>query len=169
MKLYLIKLQKNLKNYTLRKSDKLNTNFKLESTIGREVELSDFKGEYLVLYFYPKDNTSGCTIEANNFSTNYDKFKSLGCEVVGISKDTIKTHLKFKEKENIPYQLLADPTREVHREYEVLKPAKMYGKDVIKTIRSTFIFDKDNKLIKEYRDVKVDGHVEEVLSFIESL
>lgn len=147
----------------------LNTNFQLESTNGKIVSLEDFKGKYLVLYFYPRDNTKGCTIEANEFSEKYLEFEKLDAEVVGISKDTIKSHLRFKEKENIPFDLLADPERVVHKQYEVLKAAKMYGKDVIKTIRSTFVFDKDGNLIKEFRDVKPSNHAEEVLEYIKSL
>nr|WP_245311176.1 peroxiredoxin [Peptoniphilus stercorisuis] len=147
----------------------MNTNFQLESTNGKIVSLEDFKGKYLVLYFYPRDNTKGCTIEANEFSEKYLEFEKLDAEVVGISKDTIKSHLRFKEKENIPFDLLADPERAVHKQYEVLKAAKMYGKDVIKTIRSTFVFDKDGNLIKEFRDVKPSNHAEEVLEYIKSL
>lgn len=147
----------------------LNTNFQLESTNGKIVSLEDFKGKYLVLYFYPRDNTKGCTIEANEFSEKYLEFEKLDAEVVGISKDTIKSHLRFKEKESIPFDLLADPERAVHKQYEVLKAAKMYGKDVIKTIRSTFVFDRDGNLIKEFRDVKPSNHAEEVLEYIKSL
>lgn len=147
----------------------MNTNFQLESTKGKTVSLEDFKGKYLVLYFYPRDNTKGCTLEANEFSEKYLEFEKLNVEVVGISKDTVKSHLRFKEKENIPFDLLADPDREVHRQYNVLKAAKMYGKDVIKTIRSTFVFDKDGNLIKEFRDVKPSNHAEEVLEYIKSL
>ena len=147
----------------------LNTDFKLESTEEKEKTLSDYNGKYLVLYFYPRDNTKGCTIEANEFSENYENFKNLDAEIVGISKDTVRSHLRFKEKENIPFELLADPERVVHKQYDVLKAAKMYGKDVIKTIRSTFVFDKDGNLIKEFRDVKSSGHAEEVLEYIKSL
>ncbi len=147
----------------------LNTDFKLESTEEKEKTLSDYNGKYLVLYFYPRDNTKGCTIEANEFSENYEKFKNLDAEIVGISKDTVRSHLRFKEKEKLPFELLADPERVVHKQYDVLKAAKMYGKDVIKTIRSTFVFDKDGNLIKEFRDVKSSGHAEEVLEYIKSL
>nr|WP_083529009.1 peroxiredoxin [Anaerosphaera aminiphila] len=147
----------------------LEKNFNLDSTSGKVVSLDDFKGKYLVLYFYPRDNTSGCTLEANQFSENYDDFKKLECEVLGISKDSIKSHLKFKEKENIPFDLLSDSDKIVHENYGVLKPAKMYGKDVIKTIRSTFVFDKEGNLIKEYRDVKAKDHALEVLEYIKSL
>ncbi|SHG92697.1 peroxiredoxin Q/BCP [Anaerosphaera aminiphila DSM 21120] len=147
----------------------MEKNFNLDSTSGKVVSLDDFKGKYLVLYFYPRDNTSGCTLEANQFSENYDDFKKLECEVLGISKDSIKSHLKFKEKENIPFDLLSDSDKIVHENYGVLKPAKMYGKDVIKTIRSTFVFDKEGNLIKEYRDVKAKDHALEVLEYIKSL
>lgn len=141
--------------------------FKLDSTKG-ELSLNDFEGKTLVLYFYPKDNTSGCTVEAEGFRDLYDEFKKLGAEVVGISKDTVKSHIKFKEKLNLPFELLADPEREVHREFDVLKAGKMYGKDVIRTIRSTFIFDKEGKLVKEFRDVKAKTHPEEVLEYLKN-
>ena len=141
--------------------------FKLDSTKG-EQSLKDFEGKTLVLYFYPKDNTSGCTVEAEGFRDLYDEFKKLGAEVVGISKDTVKSHIKFKEKLNLPFELLADPEREVHREFDVLKAGKMYGKDVIRTIRSTFIFDKEGKLVKEFRDVKAKTHPEEVLEYLKN-
>lgn len=141
--------------------------FKLDSTKG-ELSLKDFEGKPLVLYFYPKDNTSGCTVEAEGFRDLYDEFKKLGAEVVGISKDTVKSHIKFKEKLNLPFELLADPEREVHREFDVLKAGKMYGKDAIRTIRSTFIFDKEGKLVKEFRDVKAKTHPEEVLEYLKN-
>lgn len=141
--------------------------FKLDSTNG-ELSLKDFEGKILVLYFYPKDNTSGCTVEAEGFRDLYDEFKKLGAEIVGISKDTVKSHIKFKEKLNLPFELLADPEREVHKEFDVLKAGKMYGKDVIRTIRSTFIFDKEGKLVKEFRDVKPKTHPEEVLEYLKN-
>lgn len=147
----------------------LKTDFQLESTTGTEKTLKDYSGKNLVLYFYPRDNTKGCTIEANEFTEFYDEFKKLNTEIVGISKDTVKSHLRFQEKQNIPFELLADPEREIHKQYEVLKPAKMYGKDVIKTIRSTFVFDEKGELLKEFRDVKSSGHAEEVLEFVKSL
>lgn len=141
--------------------------FKLDSTKG-ELSLKDFEGKILVLYFYPKDNTSGCTTEAEGFRDLYEEFKKLGAEIVGISKDTVKSHIKFKEKLNLPFELLADPEREVHKEFDVLKAGKMYGKDVIRTIRSTFIFDKEGKLVKEFRDVKAKTHPEEVLEYLKN-
>ena len=119
----------------------LNTDFKLESTEEKEKTLSDYNGKYLVLYFYPRDNTKGCTIEANEFSENYEKFKNLDAEIVGISKDTVRSHLRFKEKEKLPFELLADPERVVHKQYDVLKAAKMYGKVVIRNRGSRVVFD----------------------------
>lgn len=141
--------------------------FKLDSTNG-ELSLLDFKGKYLVLYFYPKDNTSGCTTEAIGFRDLYSEFQKLGAEVVGISKDTVASHKKFKEKFELPFGLLSDKNRTVHEEFNVLKPGKMYGKDVIRTIRSTFIFDRDGNLIKEFRDVKAKDHPMEVLEYLKN-
>ena len=127
----------------------MNYDFKMESTNGEILSLDDFKGKYLVLYFYPKDNTSGCTTEALEFSELYDEFKALDVEVVGVSRDSIRTHNNFKDKHSIPFMLLSDPEREVFERLGLLKPKKMYGKDVIGTMRSTFIFDKDSNMIKE--------------------
>ncbi|CDZ74986.1 Peroxiredoxin family [Peptoniphilus sp. ING2-D1G] len=147
----------------------MNTDFILESTDGTKKSLMDFKGKNLVLYFYPKDNTSVCTLEANGFAELYDEFQRYDTEVVGISKDTIKSHLKFKEKQNLPFELLSDLDRKVHENFKVLKNGKMYGKDVIKTIRSTFVFDKDSNLIKEFRAVDGKKNPQEVLDFIKTL
>ncbi len=140
--------------------------FNLESTSGKVVSLEDYKGKNLVLYFYPKDNTPGCTVEAQDFASNYEKFKELNTEVLGISKDSIKSHNKFKEKFSLPFELLSDEEREVHGEFDVLKEKNMFGKKAIGTVRSTFIFNANGDLVKEFRDVKVKGHVEEVLEYI---
>ncbi|MDO5041596.1 MAG: peroxiredoxin [Peptoniphilus sp.] len=147
----------------------MNTDFILESTDGTKKSIADFKGKNLVLYFYPKDNTSVCTLQANGFAELYDEFQKYDTEIVGISKDTIKSHLKFKEKQNLPFELLADPDREVHKNFDVLKNGKMYGKDVIKTVRSTFVFDKDSNLVKEFRAVNGRENPQEVLDFIKTL
>lgn len=147
----------------------MDYNFKLPSNKRDEVSLDSFKGQKLVLYFYPKDNTSGCTIEAQEFTELYDDFKALNTEVVGVSRDSAKSHDNFSKKYDIPYELLVDKDRQVADQYGILKEAKMYGKDVIKTIRSTFVFDEDSNLIKEFRDVKAPGHAKEVLDYIKSL
>ena len=147
----------------------MDYNFNLPSNKRDEVSLDSFKGKKLVLYFYPKDNTSGCTIEAQEFTELYKDFQDLNTEIVGVSRDSKKSHDNFSEKYNIPYELLIDKDRELAGQYEILKEAKMYGKDVIKTLRSTFVFDEDSNLIKEFRDIKAPGHAKDVLDFIKSL
>lgn len=147
----------------------MEKNFMLESTEGKEVSLEDFKGKKLVLYFYSKDNTAGCTTEALEFSELYPEFQKLNTEILGISKDTLKSHIKFKEKNSIPFNLLADPERLVHANFDVLKNKKMCGKDVIATLRSTFIFDEEGNQIKEFKDVKAKGHASQVLDYIKEI
>lgn len=147
----------------------MDYNFNLASNRRDKVSLESFKGKKLVLYFYPKDNTSGCTTEAIEFSELYDEFKKAGAEVVGISRDSVKSHNNFTEKYDLPFELLVDKDRELANQYGILKNAKMYGKDVIKTLRSTFVFDEDSNLIKEFIDVKAPGHAAEVLEYIKSL
>ena len=147
----------------------MNYDFKLNSNKRDGVTLEDFKGKKLVLYFYPKDNTSGCTLEAQEFAEHYEEFKALGAEVVGLSKDTVRTHENFAKKYELPFELLSDPDRVVLEQYDLIKLKKMYGKEVRGTVRSTFIFDENSNLIKEFRDVKAAGHAEEVLEYLKGL
>lgn len=147
----------------------MNYDFKLNSNKREGVTLEDFKGKKLVLYFYPKDNTSGCTLEAQEFAEHYEEFKALGAEVVGLSKDTVRTHENFAKKYELPFELLSDPDRVVLEQYDLIKLKKMYGKEVRGTVRSTFIFDENSNLIKEFRDVKAAGHAEEVLEYLKGL
>ncbi|WP_026476163.1 thioredoxin-dependent thiol peroxidase [Alkaliphilus transvaalensis] len=142
-------------------------NFTLASTNGENISLSDFKDKNdVVLFFYPKDHTPGCTNEASEFRDYFKEFNAKGYTLLGISKDSLKSHIKFKEKLNLPFELLSDEERVVHELYGVLKPKKMFGKDVIGTVRSTFIIDKNGKLVKEFRNVKTTGHAEEILQFL---
>lgn len=144
--------------------------FKSPSTNGSKIGIEDFIGEKnIVLFFYPKDNTPGWTNEASEFRDLYQEFKALDTEILGISKDNLKSHNRFKEKLGLPYELLSDEDRVIHRMYDVLKPKKMFGKEVIGTIRSTFLIDKNGNLIKEFRKVKVNGHAMEVLNSIKEL
>lgn len=143
--------------------------FNLNSNLRENVSLEDFKGKKLVLYFYPKDNTSACTTEAIEFSELTDEFEKENAVVVGISRDSVKTHQNFINKHDLKIELLSDPDREINKQYEVLKPKKMYGKDVIGTVRSTFIFDENSNLIKEFRNVKAKGHAKAVLDFIKEM
>lgn len=147
----------------------MNYDFKLNSNKREGVTLEDFKGKKLVLYFYPKDNTSGCTLEAQEFAEHYEEIKALGAEVVGLSKDTVRTHENFAKKYELPFELLSDPDRVVQEQYDLIKLKKMYGKEVRGTVRFTFIFDENSNLIKEFRDVKAAGHAEEVLEYLKGL
>lgn len=138
---------------------------KLEN-IFEEEQLENVEGYAVVLYFYPKDNTKGCTIEALEFSELYDEFLKYDTKVLGISKDTKGTHKNFRKNYDLKMDLIADPKREIHKIYDVLQPAKMYGKDVIKTRRSTFVYDQNHTLVKAFYDVKPEGHAKEVLDFV---
>ncbi|MBS6927039.1 MAG: peroxiredoxin [Finegoldia magna] len=125
-----------------------------------------YKGKNLVVYIYPKDNTSGCTIEADGFSEVYDEFQKLNTEVVGISKDSEKTHENFRKKQGLKQELISDPERIFLNNFGCVYKGKMYGKEVTKTERSTFVFDKDMNLVKEFRKVKPDENPQEVLDFV---
>lgn len=139
-------------------------NFKVESSLDDEIRsLKNYKGEYLVLYFYPKDNTPGCTTQAITFSTLLDKFHDLGANVVGVSRDSMKSHLRFIEKKELTIELLADPDETMCNAYDVIGEKNMFGKKVKGIIRSTFLIDPNGKILHIWKKVKVDGHCEEVL------
>lgn len=138
-------------------------NIVLDSLEG-EKTLDDYKGKNLVLYVYPKDNTSGCTTEANEFKDLKDKFLENETEILGISRDSIKSHTNFKEKYDLNFNLLSDPEEKMLNELGVLK--EVSGRKNLKVVRSTFIFDKEGNLVKEYRNVKAKGHAQEVLDFV---
>ena len=142
------------------------SNFKAKSTNENEFILKDFQDRLLVLYFYPKDNTPGCTQEGIDFSSNYRKFNNLNTEIIGISKDSIKSHENFKKKYKYKFDLISDEDEKICKMFDVIKEKNMYGKKYMGIERSTFLIDKKGKLVKEWRKVKVKGHVEEVLKFI---
>ena len=144
------------------------SNFKAKSTNENEFNLKDFQDGFIVLYFYPKDNTPGCTQEGIDFSNNYRKFKNLNTEIIGISKDNIKSHENFKKKYKYKFDLISDEDEKICKMFDVIKEKNMYGKKYMGIERSTFIVDKKGKLLKEWRKVKVKGHVEEVLKFIKN-
>jgi len=143
--------------------------FSLPSTGGRTFRLSEQRGTALVLYFYPKDNTPGCTTEGAEFRDRYNEFKRLTCEIYGISRDSLKSHEAFKAKMDFPFELLSDPGEQACAQFGVMKDKNMYGKKVRGIERSTFVIDEEGKLAREWRGVKVPGHVEEVLSFVKAL
>jgi thioredoxin-dependent peroxiredoxin len=142
--------------------------FSLPST-GGTFKLSDQRGKKLVVYFYPKDNTPGCTIEGADFRDRHKEFRKAGAEVVGVSRDSIKSHEGFKAKMQFPFELLSDAEEELCAQFGVIKMKNMYGKKVRGIERSTFVIDKDGVLAREWRGVKVPGHVEEVLNFVKTL
>jgi peroxiredoxin Q/BCP len=142
--------------------------FTLKNEADKEISLSDFLGKYVVVYFYPKDNTPGCTLEAEGFRDNMGKFDELNTAVIGISKDSVTSHFNFHNKLNLNFNILSDPGASVHKMFNVIKKKKMFGQESLGTVRSTFVLDKDGILIKEYRNIKVKNHVQEVLDFIRS-
>lgn len=140
--------------------------FTLEAQTGEKVTLSDFRGKNVVLYFYPKDMTPGCTTEACDFRDQFQSFSELNAVILGISADPADRHQKFVEKYDLPFLLLADTDHEVADAYGVWKLKKNYGREYMGIERSTFIIDKDGKMVKEWRKVQVKGHVENALNYI---
>jgi len=132
----------------------------------KKVSLKDFLGQKVILYFYPKDMTSGCTQEACDFRDSFPKFEKINAVVLGISKDALKLHKKFQEKYNLPFNLLSDESGEVCEKYDVWKEKSMYGKKYMGIERTTFLIDESGKIIKIFRKVKVKGHINEILEFL---
>lgn len=143
--------------------------FELPADNGEMIKLSDYKGKKVVLYFYPKDSTSGCTQEACSFRDNFARITAKNVTVFGISKDSIKKHKNFKEKNKLPFLLLSDENNDVCEKYRVWKEKMNFGKKYFGIERSTFLIDSKGGIVKEWRKVKVNGHVDEVLKEIENL
>ena len=147
-------------------SVKINTKvkkFKISATNSLEINSDDLKGKNLVIYFYPKDNTPGCTQEGEDFRDLYKEFKKLKTEIYGVSRDSLKSHEGFKEKYKYPFELISDPDEKLCNLFDVIKEKNMYGKKYMGIERSTFLIDKEGKLRAEWRKVKVNGHAQEVL------
>ncbi|OEF98805.1 peroxiredoxin [Vulcanibacillus modesticaldus] len=142
--------------------------FTLPASNGQNVSLHDFRGKYVVLYFYPKDNTPGCTTEACDFRDYYQDFSNLDAVILGVSPDPLKSHEKFISKYQLPFLLLSDEDHEVAKKYDVWVLKKMYGREYMGIERSTFIIDKEGKIMKTYRKVKVKGHVENALEYLKT-
>ncbi len=141
--------------------------FTLNDKDGNKVSLKNFKGKNVVLYFYPKDNTSGCTKEACDFRDNFPAFSKLKAEIIGISADSEKSHVSFAEKYNLNFRLLSDPEKEVIQKYDVWKEKSMYGKKYMGIERTTYLIDEKGIIKKIFNKVKVDGHIAEILNEME--
>lgn len=141
----------------------------LPATPDGELSLTELRGNPVVIYFYPRDNTPGCTREGEGFRDHYQSFRKLGCEIVGVSRDTLASHQKFAAKFDFPFPLIADTDDTLCRQFDVIKEKNMYGKKVMGIERSTFLFDAQGRLVTEWRKVKVPGHVEAVLAAVEEL
>lgn len=163
-----IKTEKGAYNMTI-EIGKIAPDFTLENQEGTNISLSDYRGKNVILYFYPKDMTPGCTTQACDFRDNYEAFKEHDTVIVGISPDPIERHQKFIEKHGLPFELLADTEQVASNLYDVWKLKKMFGKEFYGIERSTFILDKAGIIQKEYRKVKVKEHIEETLEFIKEM
>ena len=141
--------------------------FTLEDKDGNKVSMSDFKGKRVVVYFYPKDNTPGCTRQACAFRNAYDGFKKEDIQVIGISKDSIKSHQKFAEKHELPFILLSDPDLVAIKAFDVWKEKKMYGKTALGVVRATYIIDENGIIEKVFEKAKPDTNAQEILEYLE--
>ncbi|MFW7339957.1 peroxiredoxin [Pollutimonas sp. H1-120] len=139
--------------------------FAAQSTQG-QVSLDSLRGHRAVLYFYPKDSTPGCTTEAQDFRDAYQKFVDAGCQIIGISRDSLKSHANFTEKQDLPFPLISDDDETLCQMFGVIKMKNMYGKQVRGVERSTFLIDADGTLLREWRGLRVAGHVDEVLQAV---
>ncbi|MDI1352323.1 MAG: peroxiredoxin [bacterium] len=144
------------------------SNFKFTATNNLTAELKDYANKTVILYFYPKDATPGCTTEAQDFRDAYAQLQALNVEIFGISRDSLKSHERFKTKQNVPFELISDSDEQLCHLFAVIKMKSMYGKEVRGIERSTFIIAPKSILIKEWRKVRVKGHVEEILNYLRS-
>jgi peroxiredoxin Q/BCP len=149
--------------------DQAVSDFELPSTGEKPFLLSALRGKKVVLYFYPKDSTPGCTTEAQQFRDLHAQFQAAGCEIYGISRDSLKSHQNFKAKQDLPFELLSDGEEKACSLFGVIKMKNMYGKQVRGIERSTFVLDASGTLRREWRGVKVPGHAQEVLEFVRSI
>ena len=144
-------------------------NFSLPATGDKTLSLTAFRGSTLIIYFYPKDHTAGCTREGQDFRDAYEKFRSAGAEILGVSRDSVKTHQNFCARQSFPFDLLSDADEKLCRQFDVIREKTLYGRKYMGIERSTFLVDGQGVLRKEWRKVRVPGHVEEVLQAVESL
>jgi peroxiredoxin Q/BCP len=144
-------------------------NFSLPATGDKTLSLKDFKGSNLVLYFYPKDSTPGCTLEGQDFRDHFEAFGEANTAILGVSRDSVKSHENFRAKQRFPFDLLSDSEEKLCKQFDVIHEKNMYGRKVMGVVRSTFLIDGNGVLRQEWRKVRVRGHVEEVLAAAQSL
>jgi peroxiredoxin Q/BCP len=149
--------------------NKIVPDFSAPMTGEQTFQLADYKGKKIVLYFYPKDNTPGCTTEGIHFRDLHAQFRQANAEIFGVSRDSLRSHEGFKAKLDLPFELISDPDETLCTMFDVMKMKNMYGKKVRGIERSTFIIDESGKLVKEWRGVKVPGHIDDVLEFVKAL
>lgn len=143
--------------------------FSATATSGTTFLLSDFRGSNVLIYFYPKDNTPGCTTESQDFRDHAPAFAAANTVIVGVSRDSLRSHENFRKKQELPFELISDPQEQLCQLFGVIKLKKLYGKEYLGIERSTFLIDHNGVLVREWRGVKVKGHVEDVLAACESL
>lgn len=143
--------------------------FAASATGDKSIKLSDYKGKNLILYFYPKDNTPGCIKEGQGFRDHYSQFAALDTEILGVSRDSLKSHENFKAKQEFPFDLLSDSDEELCQLFDVIKMKNMFGKKAMGIERSTFLIDRQGVLVQEWRKVKLKEHIEEVLQAVREL
>ena len=143
--------------------------FMADATSDKTISNDTFHDQNFVIYFYPKDSTPGCTTEGQEFRDSYEKFKKLNTEILGVSRESIKSHENFKSKQNFPFELLSDPDEKVYKAFDVMKLKSMYGREYMGVDRSTFLINEKGDVVKEWRSVKVKGHVNDVIDEIEKL
>ncbi|MDH3577780.1 MAG: peroxiredoxin [Gammaproteobacteria bacterium] len=151
------------------KLNRVVADFTAEATRNKTIRLKDLRGQNVVLYFYPKDSTPGCTTEGRDFGQLHTRFRRQKTVILGVSRDSIASHEKFREKQGFPFDLISDPDEKVCKAFGVIHEKSLYGRKFMGVVRSTFLIDADGKLRKEWRKVKVNGHAEEVLQAVKAL
>ncbi len=141
----------------------------LAATGEQSLSIQDFRGQPVVIYFYPRDNTPGCTREGQDFRDAWEQFRKLNCAVIGVSRDSLRTHENFSRKHDFPFPLIADTDEQLCRQFDVIREKNMYGKKVLGIERSTFLLDPDGRIVREWHKVKVPDHVDEVLKAVTEL
>lgn len=144
-------------------------NFTLPATGDQTLSLQDFRGKHLIIYFYPKDNTPGCTREGQDFRDLYPQFVKAGADILGVSRDSIKVHTNFKSKQEFPFHLLSDKDETLCNQFDIIQEKTLYGRKYMGIVRSTFLIDANGKLQHEWRNIRVPGHAETVLEAVKAL